>query len=543
MAKQADYGAGHPDFLAYVQMIVNDPNYADMPDVYKDDGTVQWEAPSNRASGKFQYTHRDRHRWWQTKAQEVGIDPTSLKWISRTARYIHPTKVKPCKRCGRSMSIYYAYSNQLLLNRFAKVEFLVGDTELDPIQHITDLVASVVNRYGEVVIAKLPALLKTGDITPPDNLTTLEEWQHWIVKEYIPTEPTTLSPGAMANPPDRLDGFHSFNLCCRGSADRGRSKENLATYVSDRRAIEYWSDGDYVAADNLMGLVRTSLEAYCSNPKCNRARCTADHIGPISLGFAHRPEFDLECRSCNSAGGNRMRLADVAQLMAVEAQGQPVISWFCKPLWDLLKHDVKDNETALRLGKLLNEQLNNSMLVLHEIAEDRHYSFLISYMNLEYSEYNVRFVNLRAENGRTRFDEIKRTRRSHKYVTERKARRIRVGFDTLKEFAAKDNRSIQKMTDRPEVRHLLEEVKATLRRTPEASQSLDEEIHEMLTADPIQVDNSLRLLTTRLPAQSDEPAVFNEARTLLEQVMSCVANEVSGLWENEKFSRADSTIY
>ncbi|HFL9475791.1 TPA: Alw26I/Eco31I/Esp3I family type II restriction endonuclease, partial [Escherichia coli] len=62
----------------------------------------------------------------------------------------------------------------------------------------------------------------------------------------------------MANPPDRFDGFHSFNRCCRSIADKGRTKENLKSYVTDRRVFEYWVDGDWVAADRLMGQVRTN---------------------------------------------------------------------------------------------------------------------------------------------------------------------------------------------------------------------------------------------------------------------------------------------
>jgi hypothetical protein len=283
------------------------------------------------------------------------------------------------------------------------------------------------------------------------------------------------------------------------------------------------------------------MDVACANPTCdrNRAGCTGDHIGPISLGFAHRPEFDVTCQPCNSARGNRMRLVDVSDLVAAEARGESIVSWFCRPLWDLRKKDVTNDETALRLGKLMNEQLNNAMLALHKIAEDGHYRFLIHYLHLEYSEYNVRFVNLRAENGRTRFDEIRHTRRNHEYVSERKARRIRVGFDTLKEFAAKTNRSVHLVTN-PEIDRLLEEVEAALRQAPDASRTFDAEIHSALTADLVQMDASLRLLTMRLTENAKEPVVFNEARTLLAEIMNCIAEEISELWEHPKFVRAEN---
>ena len=54
-----------------------------------------------------------------------------------------------------------------------------------------------------------------------------------------------LSPGVMCNPPDRLDGFHTYNACCRSVEDTGRHKENLARYTQYRRAYENWAEGDY----------------------------------------------------------------------------------------------------------------------------------------------------------------------------------------------------------------------------------------------------------------------------------------------------------
>ena len=61
-----------------------------------------------------------------------------------------------------------------------------------------------------------------------------------------------LSPGAMSNFPDRYDGFHTYNRCCRSAQDKGRSKENLRSYTKDGRAYEYWSDGNIHAANQFM---------------------------------------------------------------------------------------------------------------------------------------------------------------------------------------------------------------------------------------------------------------------------------------------------
>ena len=42
-----------PTFISYMKSIVTNPIYANMPDAVKDDGKIQWEAPSNRSGGQY----------------------------------------------------------------------------------------------------------------------------------------------------------------------------------------------------------------------------------------------------------------------------------------------------------------------------------------------------------------------------------------------------------------------------------------------------------------------------------------------------------
>src|SRR5918998_889550 len=109
MADKPKYGSKgqdwHPDFIEYMEFIANHEVYKGMPDAFVEGGKIQWEAPSNRSSGRYKDTHHKRREWWRKKAISVGIDPNISLWISRTARLIHPTKHKPCKRCGRVMEL------------------------------------------------------------------------------------------------------------------------------------------------------------------------------------------------------------------------------------------------------------------------------------------------------------------------------------------------------------------------------------------------------------------------------------------------------
>ena len=50
-----------------------------MPDPFGEKGEIQWEAPSNRASGKFKHTHQRRYEWWKNKARSNWDKTLTLK--------------------------------------------------------------------------------------------------------------------------------------------------------------------------------------------------------------------------------------------------------------------------------------------------------------------------------------------------------------------------------------------------------------------------------------------------------------------------------
>ncbi|HEV7736667.1 MAG TPA: Alw26I/Eco31I/Esp3I family type II restriction endonuclease, partial [Chlamydiales bacterium] len=317
------------EFVIYMKTIVTHPAYDGMPDAVKNDGMIQWEAPSNRSSGLYQFTHIKRRNWWKNKAESIGIDTSKDRWISQAAKKIHPTGEKPCKRCGRIMKIAYVYPKANLINRL-KNQF-GKDFEISITDTIIDILKGSYNIFGNRLIECISELLATGSLKIPNFNKNFDSLIDWVIHEYIPKEPSTLSPGVMSNAPDRFDGFHSFNRCCRGKADTGRHAANLSSYTTDRRVFEFWSEGDWIAADRLAGLVKSKLSGEpCADG--GDSHPTADHIGPLSLGFCHRPEFKLLSKSANSAKNNRMSLSDVRYLLDCENRGIQVISWYAKPL-------------------------------------------------------------------------------------------------------------------------------------------------------------------------------------------------------------------
>jgi Alw26I/Eco31I/Esp3I family type II restriction endonuclease len=525
------------EFVKYMKSIVTHPVYANMPDAVNEDGKIQWEAPSNRSGGKFQFTHQKRRDWWINKAREIGIDIKSDKWISKTAKAIHPTGEKPCKRCGLILRLAYVYPRKILILR---LQNKFGDNfEVSNIEPINDIIQKAVDLFGVRAIEVFSEILSTPKLEVPNFGGDLDKFLTWIEDVYVPSEPSFLSPGSMSNAPDRFDGFHSFNRCCRGTADKGRAISNLASYITDRRVFEYWSEGDWIAADRLMGLVRTLFKNE-SNADGGSGPPSADHIGPLSLGFCHRPEFRLLSKEANSAKNNRMTYNDVKDLIRVEKCGERVASWYSKRLWDLRKADVNNDENALRLSKMLRDNQRNAMAMLSMLYEEKEFFFLIHLLELHYGDFKVNFENLRIEHYITVFDSIIKENRNTKYSTEQKARRIRIGFEALRCFREKENRHLL-LINEESMRNTVRAVVEILKIRDVIIAVLNNRIESILLPKTGLISEvELRKLIIQLPVNKIE--LFEECKSILRLEMGKIAESISKRWTDERYVRSSSEL-
>ena len=409
----------HPKFIDYMNMIVNHPNYKGLPIEKKEDGSYSWIATAKSDIGS------GRIKWCLAKAKELGI-PVKAGVYADVMLAIHPTKAKVCQTCGREMSLFYHYPNANFLKSL-NTTFHCEFTECDHISDIWDFLIS--NGTKQIDIARF--LINKGDLNLSPTTATKQDIIDTLEYACRKGGKKCLGPGAMSNFPDRFDGFHTYNRCCRSAEDKGRSKENLKSYTKDRRAYEYWSDGNIHAANQFMG------SRFFNGT-------SADHIGPISLGFIHDPRYlQPMLGGDNSSKRDRLSLEDIEKIIATEQRtGIYPMSWYSRLIWNyIVCHYINNIDKIQSIYRnVLKQNVTNFMFILWSIlnscGENGKHFLVEAFLKpkFKYFEHSYNFNEL---------GEIIKT--SPRHFTERNAlemeRYVRIAFESVYDYIDKDNRN------------------------------------------------------------------------------------------------------
>ena len=423
--------AWHPDFLKYMEDIASHPNYKGLSITRKSDGSLAWIATAKSDIGKA------RIKWCKEKAKELGY-PIEAGVYAKVMREIHPTKWKVCQTCGRLMSIYYHYPSSNCIKAIRK-QFGIEYSEID---HISDIWDDLRKRgFSDNTIASF--FISYGELPLSAHTATKDQVIDALESVCRNEGKAILSPGAMSNFPDRFDGFHTYNRCCRSSQDKGRSKENLKTYSQDRRAYEYWSDGNIHAANQFMG------SSFFKGT-------TADHVGPISLGFVHDSHYlQPMSGSDNSTKRDRLQIEDIEKIIQIQNRtGVYPMSWFSRLIWEYIKKNYSSHPTkvATIYRDALKQNMANYMFVLWMVMKKvpNGKTFLIdSFLkpNYEYFKYSYEFDargNIVSKDDR--------------HFTERNAQEMerysRIAIESVYDFNNKENRNLQNDLTASELRML-----------------------------------------------------------------------------------------
>lgn len=396
----------HENFIDYTEMIVSHPNYNGLFYERKtENNRVKWVVAGKSENGQ------QRREWWDKKCKENGIT-IEAGCYAKVAVAIHPSKKHVCQICGKSLSVEYVYPNKLTLKT-------LNDSLNTNIKPYTLSIFEIIEKYGKTTFAynTIKRVFKIAETTT----TPIEDLGKYIFNHCQ----TKLSPGVMSNSPDRFDGFHSDGNCCRGLSDKGRHKENLKRYSQDRRVYENWADGNWKMADRLMA-------------EFAKYGLSADHIGPISLGFCHRAKFQAMTKSENSAKNNRMSFNDIQTLITDESIGEQVISWHSKYIWDLLKNKVTNDIEAVKLSSIMRNNLHQILMIFSIISENGYNEFLTELLNPEYSFYDYKYKEFNPKTGEYR--EVITKNLTGKNQQNNVDRYKRIAFESLENYKSKENR-------------------------------------------------------------------------------------------------------
>lgn len=413
----------HPRFLRYMEKIVTHKNYKGLAIKKKPDGSYAWIATAKSEIGQ------QRIDWCITKGQELDFITEHKAYPGMYADVmleIHPTKWKVCQICGKEMSLYYHYPNANFLKSLNK-QFNSDFTDCD---HISDIWDELINKgIRKTAIASF--LISKGSLNLNAATATKEEIIDALEYACRKGDKKCLGPGAMSNFPDRYDGFHTYNRCCRATQDKGRSKENLKSYTKDRRAYEYWSDGNIHAANQFMG------SSFFDGT-------SADHIGPISLGFVHDPRYLQPMPGGdNSSKRDRLQIVDIESIIETEKRtGIYPMSWQSKLIWEFIKSNYNKfpDKVPTIYRDALKQNMANFMYILRTILENcpnNGEDFLVNaYLvpNYQYFKYTYKFN----EKGEIISQEPRHYTDRNQYETDRYRR---IAIESVYDYSDKDNRN------------------------------------------------------------------------------------------------------
>lgn len=407
------------EFLEYMDMIASCPNYSGLPILRNRDGSLKWIATAKSQTGMA------RKRWALLKAADYGF-PDEPGVYAKVMFAVHPTKMKVCQICGREMSLYYIYPNANFKKDLEK-RFKIPCSN---IVAINDYFTDVLKKYSEQEVKDY--LIKRFGLPESYDKKRLNQILDECEKICREGKNKSLGPGAMSNFPDRADGFHTYNRCCRSKEDTGRTKANLKTYTKDRRAYEYWSDGNIHAANQYMG------SSYFD-------KSSADHIGPISLGFVHDSLFLRKMSGGkNSAKRDRLLYEDINKMIDIEKKEKvSAASWYAQLIWDYIKQNYKNDGNLLKgFEKALKQNMNNFMYILWGISErggqDGKNFLFDAYIFPKYNcfHYDYEFGN----EGKI----VSKKPRNITASTNKELDRFkRISFKSIKDYHAKTNRKVK----------------------------------------------------------------------------------------------------
>jgi len=182
-----------------------------------------------------------------------------------------------------------------------------------------------------------------------------------------------------------------------------------------------------------------------------------------------------------------MSFSDVQILIADEKNGEQVISWHSKYIWDSLKNRVSNDNEAVKLSAILRRNLHWVLTIFSMLDEQGFRNFLMQFLNLEYSNFDYKFPDFKPDN----IGRIVQISKKGKNQENNKERYIRVAFESLEDYKNKSNRRVSEWNN-------------------------------------TEIDNQINQLFAKIKANDNEKSLKH-----LHLILQNLANQLTQLWEKE----------
>ncbi len=185
----------------------------------------------------------------------------------------------------------------------------------------------------------------------------------------------------------------------------------------------------------------------------------------------------------------------------------------------------------------MRDNRNIALQLLYELMEKRQYLFLLSLLNLQYAdyEYSILSETINIQNQIVKA-EFKKNPSTLRYVTMQKARKIRVAYSALSDYANKDNRNGYTYTNK-DIEKIKQQILSTFSEVDDNFMNTNSELIAILSAEETSSSDIEHFIGCLDYEKILSNPVFISAKQLLIKIMELISVELESMWNDARYSR------
>lgn len=185
----------------------------------------------------------------------------------------------------------------------------------------------------------------------------------------------------------------------------------------------------------------------------------------------------------------------------------------------------------------MRDNRNIALQLLYEFMEKQQYLFLLSLLNLQYADYEYSILSETIKiNNQIVNAEFEKNPSSLRYVSIQKARKIRVAYSALSDYANKDNRNGYTYTNK-EIEEIKQQILSILCDVDNSFININNDLIAILAVAGTSSSDIEHFIEHLDYEKILSNPVFIKAKQLLIKIMDLISAELLSMWDNARYSR------